>query len=194
MIFTYNDLIFNEEIPAGLRDVMRIGESGSLPIVRKLDDRRVEFKIPEPFAPFLNATGAAILPKHVLEKTLKTRGPDGQLLFLSTWDTSTDPSTIVGNGPYKIKRFVPGERIVFESNEYYWDTGEDGRQKPYVKELIWPVVTSQDAEFVRFRSGDSDMVSVTPNIFPLVKQDEKRATTQYTKAAPSPLASSLRST
>lgn len=187
VVFTYNDLIFNEEIPAGLRDIMRIGAEGKLPTVRKLGDRRIEFKIPEPFAPFLQTTGAAILPKHVLEKTLTTRSPDGQPLFLSTWDTSTDPTKIVGNGPYKIKRFVPGERIVFESNEYYWDTGEDGRQKPYVKELIWPVVTSQDAEFVRFRSGDSDMVSVTPNIFPLVKQDEKQG--NYTVYEGGPAAS-----
>ncbi len=187
IIFTYNDLVFNEEIPAGLRDVMRIGAEGKLPTVRKLDDRRVEFQIPEPFAPFLRTTGAAILPKHILEKTITTRGPDGQLLFLSTWDTSADPTTIVGNGPYKIKQFVPGERIVFESNEYYWDTGEDGRQKPYIKELVWPVVTSQDAEFVRFRSGDSDTVSVTPNIFPLVKRDEKQS--NYTVYEGGPVAS-----
>ena len=136
MIFTYNDLIFNEEIPAGLRDVMRIGESGSLPVVRKLDDRRVEFKIPEPFAPFLNATGAAILPKTCARKDPQHPRPRWSAPVFIYLDTSTDPSTIVGNGPYKIKRFVPGERIVFESNEYYWDTGEDGRQKPYVKELI----------------------------------------------------------
>ncbi|MGB3769266.1 MAG: ABC transporter substrate-binding protein [Phormidesmis sp.] len=187
VVFTFNDLVFNEEIPAGLRDVMRIGEEGNLPVVRKLDDRRVEFKISEPFAPFLRITGAAILPKHVLEKTVTTKDADGQLLFLSTWDTSTDPTTIVGNGPYKIKQFVPGERIVFESNEYYWDTGADGRQKPYIKELIWPVVTSQDAEFVRFRSGDSDMVSVTPNTFPLVKQDEKQG--NYTVYEGGPVAS-----
>ena len=187
IIFTYNELIFNEEIPAGLRDIMRIGEEGKLPEVRKLDQRRVQFKISEPFAPFLRTTGAAILPKHILEETVTTKGSDGQLLFLSTWDTSTDPTKIVGNGPYKIKRFVPGERIVFESNEYYWDKGEDGVQKPYVKELIWPVVTSQDAEFVRFRSGDSDMVGVTPNIFPLVKQDEEQG--NYTVYEGGPVAS-----
>ena len=185
--FTYNDIIFNEEIPAGLRDIMRIGEAGSLPEVRKLDDRRVEFKISEPFAPFLRTTGAAILPKHILEETITQKGPDGQPRFLSTWDTSTDPTQIVGNGPYTIKKFVPGERIEFESNEYYWDVDENGRQKPYVKELIWPVVASQDAEFIRFRSGDSDVVSVTPNIFPLVKQDEKQG--NYTVYEGGPVAS-----
>ena len=187
VVFTYNDLIFNEEIPAGLRDIMRIGEAGNLPQVRKLDNRRVEFKISEPFAPFLRTTGAAILPKHVLEETVTQKGSDGQPLFVTTWDTSTDPSLIVGNGPYKIKNFDPGERITFESNKYYWDTGEDGVQKPYVKEMIWPVVTSQDAEFVRFRSGDSDMVGVTPNIFPLVKQDEEQG--NYTVYEGGPVAS-----
>ena len=187
VVFTYNDLIFNEEIPAGLRDIMRIGAEGKLPEVRKLDQRQIEFKIPEPFAPFLRTTGAAILPKHILEPTIASQDADGQLRFLSTWDTSTDPTEIVCNGPYKIKRFIPGERIVFESNEYYWDKGENDEQKPYVKELIWPVVTSQDAEFVRFRSGDSDMVSVTPNIFPLVKQDEEQG--NYTVFENGPVAS-----
>ena len=174
VVFTYNDLIFNEEVPTGLRDVMRIGAEGKLPTVRKLDDRRVQFQIPEPFAPFLPITGTAILPKHILEETVENRDADGQLIFLSTWSTSTDPTKIVGNGPYTIKRFVPGERIVFESNEYYWDHGEDGEQKPYIKEMVWPVVSSQDAEFVRFRSGDSDYMGVTPENFTLVKQDEEQ--------------------
>lgn len=187
VVFTYNDIILNEEIPTGFRDIMRIGAEGKLPEVRKLDERRVEFKISEPFAPFLGVTGAAIFPKHVLEETVSTKNEDGQPLFVSTWDTSTDPTQIVGNGPYKIKQFVPGERIVFEKNEYYWDVDEEGEQKPYVEEMIWPVVTSQDAEFVRFRSGDSDMVGVTPNIFPLVKQDEEQG--NYTVYEGGPVAS-----
>ena len=174
VVFTYNDLIFNEEIPTDTRDVLRIGEEGKLPTVTKLDERRVEFSIPEPFAPFLRVTGIAILPKHALEESVNTKDINGQPLFLSKWGTGEDPSNVVGNGPYTIKYFIPGERIAFERNPYYWKQGPNGEQQPYIEEIIWPVVNSQDAEFVRFRSGDSDLMSVTPDNFGLMKQDEEQ--------------------
>ncbi len=174
VVFTYNDLILNEEIPTDTRDILRIGEEGKLPTVRKLDGRRVEFKIPEPFAPFLRVTGIAILPKHALEESVKTKDVNGQPLFLSKWGTGTDPSTIVGNGLYTIKQFVPGERIVFQRNPYYWQKGSNGEQQPYIEQIVWPVVTSQDAEFVSFRSGDADLMDVTPDNFGLIKQDEEQ--------------------
>ncbi|MDX2096776.1 MAG: ABC transporter substrate-binding protein, partial [Leptolyngbyaceae cyanobacterium bins.59] len=58
--FTYNKIFFNEEIPTDYRDVLRIGEEGKLPQVRALDDRRIEFVLPEPFAPFLTAVGTVL--------------------------------------------------------------------------------------------------------------------------------------
>ena len=172
VLFTYNDLILNEEIPTDTRDILRIGAEGKLPTVSKLDADRVEFKIPEPFAPFLRVTGIGILPKHILEVTATTNDCDGQPLFLSTWGTNTDPSEIVGNGPYTIKAFIPGERIVFQRNPNYWEKGPNGEQQPYIEQVVWPVVSSQDAQFVRFRSGDADFMSVTPDNFALMKQDE----------------------
>ena len=53
VVFTYNDIYFNKEIPTDTKDAFKIGESGQLPKVKKLDDRRVEFTLPEPFRPFL---------------------------------------------------------------------------------------------------------------------------------------------
>ncbi len=172
VVFTYNDLILNEEITTDTRDILRIGVEGKLPVVRKLDERRVVFQIPEPFAPFLRVTGVAIMPKHILEESVTTKDANGQPLFMSTWGTNTDPATIVGSGPYTIQSFVPGERIVFQRNPYYWEKGPNDEPRPYIEEMIWPVVSSQDAQFVRFRSGDADLMAVTPDNFSLMKQDE----------------------
>ncbi len=174
IVFTFNDLVFNEEIPTDTRDILRIGEEGKLPAVRKLDERRVEFKIPEPFAPFLRVTGIGIMPKHILADSIKRKDGEGNLLFLTTWGTNSDPTKVVGNGPYTIKRFIPGERIVFQRNPYYWQKGPDGTQQPYIQEVTWPVVGSADAEFVSFRSGDADYMNVTPDNFSLIKRDEKQ--------------------
>ena len=174
VVFTYNDLILNEKIATDTRDILRIGAEGKLPEIRKLDERRVEFKIPEPFAPFLRVTGVAILPKHILQPTVESVDSQGVPDFMRTWGTDTDPTEVVGNGPYTIKQFVPGERIVFQANPYFWDKGPGGEQQPYIEEVIWPVVSSQDAQFVRFRSGDADLMAVTPDNFALMKQDEEQ--------------------
>ncbi|MGB5915173.1 MAG: ABC transporter substrate-binding protein, partial [Phormidesmis sp.] len=74
--------------------------------------------------------------------------------------------------PYTIQAFIPGERIIFQRNPYYWESGPNGEPRPYIEEMVWPVVSSQDAQFVRFRSGDADLMAVTPDNFSLMKQDE----------------------
>jgi peptide/nickel transport system substrate-binding protein len=78
VVFTYNDIYFNEAIPTPIRDSLKIGESGALPSVRKLDERKIEFTVPEPFAPFLRTATLAILPAHVLRESITTKRLSGQ--------------------------------------------------------------------------------------------------------------------
>lgn len=174
VVFTYNEVIFNEEIPTSSRDVLRIGQQGLLPAVSKLSDRQVQFQLPEPFAPFLRTTGMEILPAHALRPTLQERDADGNLRFLSTWGTSTPPDQVVSNGPYRIQRYLPSERVVFERNPYYWQQDEAGNPQPYIQELVWQIIESQDNELLQFRSGGLDLASVTPDSFALLKREEDR--------------------
>ena len=119
VVFSYNQIYLNDEIPTNSRDGLRVGTEGKLPEVRKLDNRRVEFAVPEPFAPFLRATGLEILPAHVLQSAVVERDANGSPKFLSTWGTDTNPAEIICNGPYRLKQYIPGERVVFERNPYY---------------------------------------------------------------------------
>ena len=52
VIFTYNDLVFNKDIPTSSKDLLRIGQSRKLPKLRKIDNLRIEFTLPEPFHRF----------------------------------------------------------------------------------------------------------------------------------------------
>jgi peptide/nickel transport system substrate-binding protein len=71
VLFTFNDIVFNEKIPSGSRDVLRIGKSQTLPKVQKLDDRRISFFMSEPFAPALRTIGGiGILPKITIFRNL----------------------------------------------------------------------------------------------------------------------------
>lgn len=183
VVFTYRDVIFNEKIPAESQEVLKIGENRTLPEVRKLDERRIEFTLAEPFAPFLSATSGpptdiVILPKHKLEQSVQTLDTNGNPLFLSTWGTDTDPSEIVVNGPYQIDQYRPGERVIFRRNPFFWEKDTQGQPLPYVDRIIWQIAESTDTQLLSFRSGDLDAVGdvrpLRPEYFELLKREEKR--------------------
>ncbi len=175
VVFTYNDIFFNDRIPTDIRDIFRIGESRALPKVRKLDDRRVEFTVPDTFAPFLRtAGGIAILPEHALRESVFTNNRDGKPKFLSTWGTDADPKKIIGSGPYTMESYSPNQRLIFRRNPYYWRKDAQGNSQPYIERLIWQIVENSDTGLIQFRSGGLDMLEIGPSSFQLLKREEKR--------------------
>jgi len=174
VIFTYNEIYFNEAIPTDSRDVLRIGESRALPTVKKLDGRRVEFTVPEPFAPFLRVTGLPILPAHVLRKFVQTKNRDGKPQFLTTWGVDTPPDKIVVSGAYSLERYDTTQRIIFRRNPYFWRKDKQGQQQPYIEKMVWQIVESTDTSLQQFRSGSLDSIGVSPDNFSLLKREEKR--------------------
>ncbi|MDZ4875140.1 MAG: putative ABC transporter-binding protein [Chroococcidiopsis cubana SAG 39.79] len=175
IVFTYNDIYFNEQIPTDIRDILRIGKSKALPKVRKLDSRRVEFTVPEPFAPFLRfAGGIVILPEHALRQSVETKNKDGRPQFLSTWGTDTDLQKIVVNGPFTLESYTVNQRIVFRRNPYYWRKDTQGNAVPYIERLIWQIVESPDTALIQFRSLGLDMLEIGPTSFQLLKREEDR--------------------
>jgi peptide/nickel transport system substrate-binding protein len=172
VLFTYNDIIFNEKIPTGSRDVMRVGKSQTLPKVEKLDDRRISFSLSEPFAPALRTLGGSgILPKHIFESTIKEdpKATDKKLKFLETWTLSTPVNQLVGSGPYIIQEYRPSERIIYKPNPYYWKKGT-----PYIEKLVMQIVESPDTALLRFRSQDLDMYRLRGEDYQLLKRFEER--------------------
>ncbi len=188
VVFTYNQLYLNPDIPTGMRDVLRIGQSGALPKVTKVNDRQVKFTTPEPFAPFLGVTGAEILPAHILKKTVEQKDNQGQLKFLSTWTVDTPPEQIVASSAYKLKSYATAQRVVFEENPYYWKknvVNENfpyinwkknvvNENFPYIKEVVWEIIESTDTALMQFRSGGLDNISVSPEYFSLLKKEEDK--------------------
>lgn len=168
VVFTYNDIYFNEKIPSSISDVLRIGNSRAFPTVQKLDDRRIEFTVPEPFAPFLRSTALAILPAHALRESVNTLDQDGNPQFLSVWGTNTPPEEIIVNGPYMLENYRTSERVTFRANPYYWR-----ENKPYIQRVVWEIVESQDTSVLQFMAQRLDAISVRPEDFPLLKKKEE---------------------
>lgn len=175
IIFSYEKIYFNDKIPSGLKDTLRVGMSRKFPKLKKLDSRRVEFSVAEPFAPFIRyAGGIPILPAHILQESISNTEPDGKPKFLSTWGTDTDPKKIVGNGQYRMLSYTPNQRVVLERNPYFWRKDAEGNSQPYIQQIVWQIIENTDTQLLNFRSGDLDTLDVQPEVFPLLKREEKR--------------------
>jgi peptide/nickel transport system substrate-binding protein len=183
VVFTYEEIVFNPEIATDQKDALKIGTSSTFPKIRKLDERRVEFTLPEPFAPFLRITsgpqdGIVILPKHILRESVITKDAKGNPTFGSTWGTDANPQEIVVNGAYRIASYVPSQRIVLERNPYYWRKDAQGNPQPYIQRIVWQIVESQETALLQFRSGGLDLTegwgSMPVEYFGLLKREEKR--------------------
>ncbi|HSV43906.1 MAG TPA: ABC transporter substrate-binding protein, partial [Candidatus Bathyarchaeia archaeon] len=172
VVFTFNELIYNDQIPSSARDVLSI--EGKEFVVTKVDDYTVQFSLPVKFAPFLSAMTQEILPKHCLEKSVA----DGDFTF--AWGIDTPPARIVGTGAFRLARYLPGERIVFERNPYYWKRSAGGDALPYLDGMIFLIVQNQDAVVLKFLEGEVDYCAVRGIDYPLLKPlEEKKNFTLY---------------
>lgn len=183
VIFTYEDIVFNPEIATDQKDVLRIGRNRLFPKIRKLDNRRIEFILPEPFAPFLRITsgaqdGVVILPKHILSESITSKDANGNPKFASTWGTDTKPENIVVNGAYRIVNYTPSERVILQRNPHYWRKDEQGNSQPYIERIVWQIVESTETALLQFRSGGLDITdgwgAMPSENFGLLKREEKR--------------------
>ncbi len=185
VVFTFRDVYLNPKIESGSKDILRVGLKGELPSVKKLDDRRIEFAIPEPFAPFIRFVGGVpILPAHILKKSITTTDDKGNLEFLSTWSLQTNPRDVVGAGAYVMESYTPGQRVILRRNPYYWRKDEQGNPQPHIERIVWQIIESTDAQIIRFRSGELDTVGVPSDAFQLVKQDEKQGSYRVYNGGP----------
>ncbi len=172
VIFTFNDLIYNPDIPSSARDIFTV--KGQVFKVEKIDDYTVLFTLPVKFAPFLRGMGQAILPKHKLKNIVD----EGKFNF--TWGIDTPPSEIVGTGAYRLIKYSPGQRLIFERNLYYWKHSKQGDRLPYINKIIYLIVQNQDVALLKFIEGATDYYSFRGMDYPLLKPLEaKRNFTVY---------------
>lgn len=166
VVFTFK-VFLDEKVASSQRSLLMVG--GKPVRVEKIDAYRLRFTFPAPYAVaerFFDSI--VILPRHLLEKEYN----EGRIN--EAWNVSTPPEKIVGLGPFRLKRFVPGERTVLERNPYYWKVDAKGQRLPYLNELVFLTVPNQDAEAVRFRAGDTQITgNLNTENFTALQKDEK---------------------
>ncbi len=150
------DIAGLDEVSSGKATMDKLG-------VKLVDNNTVEFTMVAPAPYFPDKTlMVTISPKHVIKTT------DGPV----TW--STDPSTAVASGPFKLAKWDKGKEIVFTANDKY-----TGVFKPFLKEIRL-IVGSKDAVMPAYQAGDIDAVAyeginVTPGDIAQAKADPAKA-------------------
>lgn len=183
--FDADDVIFSftvyldEAVDSPQRDLLMI--DGKPPIVTKLDQYTVRFTLPRPYAAAERLfDGFAMLPRHNLEKPYR----DGKLV--QAWSLNTPPNEVVGLGPFRVKQYLPGQRIVLERNPYYWKTDRDNHRLPYLDEIVFLFVGSEDAQVMRFEAGETDLINrLSSENYALLSREQSRTGLQLADLGPS---------
>lgn len=180
VVFTYKEIIDNKNIPNNYRDGLVIPtEAGDkFPEVKKIDDLTVEIKTAKPFVPFLRGLSDPIMPKHVFDGT--TQLQNGKVAYNSMWGLNSDVSKIVVNGPWKIKEYLAGQRIVLEPNPNYYLKDKEGNQLPYLKEFVTMEVQDLNTDVIKFDAKETDALSLRAEDYDLLADKDKQQKDNFT--------------
>ena len=159
--FDADDVVFSfkvyldDKVHSPQRDLLQVG--GKPIQVRKLGPYRVVFDLPAPYAAAERLfDSVSILPRHLLQHAYE----EGTIS--KAWGLATPPAEIAGLGPFRFKQYLPGQQIVLERNPFYWKADARKNRLPYLDEVAFLVVPTEDAEVIRFQAGDVDVIKVNP--------------------------------
>jgi peptide/nickel transport system substrate-binding protein len=155
---TSDDVIFTIQmmssdgspLPADVRDFWKQIE------ITRLDDNTIQFKLPEPFAPFLDYLTFGILPSHLVGD-------------LSLAELENDPFNLnpVGSGPYRFDHLITKEGqitgVVLSSFKDYY------AQRAYIDQIALQYYPDAAAVYSAYQSGDiAGIGNVSQDILPKV--------------------------
>jgi len=136
VVFTYETVI-NPRIPTPYSSTF-----GPVKTVEALDKYTVRVTYHEPFAPALESWGMGIIPKHILEDK-----------DLTNEYYSRNP---IGTGPYKLREWTTGQKIVLERNGAYFEG------VPGIERFIARIIPDTATMFLELKFGGIDFMGLTP--------------------------------
>ena len=178
---TSADVVFSVRAALGTPAGADLKVDGQPATVRALDDHTVVLTFPAPYGPGLSILeNLPVLPQHKLEAAM-TAGT-----LASVWATSVAPGEIVGAGPFVLKEYVPGQRLLFARNPHFFGRDDAGTPLPYVDEIDISIVPEANTELLRLQSGDADVITnfVSAEDLAVLRQAEASGRVRLTDAGP----------
>ena len=143
--FTYESIV-DPKSASPLATLMDSVDSVSAP-----SPTSVQFKLKRPDPAFEDKLQIGIVPERLLKgKALKTAS------------FNRKP---VGTGPYVLKEFSPGSRIVMEANAQYF------RGTPKIKRIVLTAVEDENARVAQLEKGSIDAAGIVPKLAPRARRN-----------------------
>jgi peptide/nickel transport system substrate-binding protein len=158
VMFTW-DVVLDENIKeSAIRDVFKEGTDAGgksiYPALEKVDDYTVRFTLHSPNAMFLDQiVNLFPIPKHKWESVWRAGN------FAQAMKLTDNLDDIVSIGPYRLKEYVPGQRVVLERNPYFWKVDKKGQRLPYLDRLIFVIAKDFTTIQAKFQAGEIDMLA-----------------------------------
>lgn len=156
VMFTW-DVICDEKVDNAIRDVFKEGVSDGKPLyptLEKLDDVTIRFTLHNPNAMFLDEmVNFFPIPRHKWESTWRA----GK--FNEAMKLTDKPEDIVSSGPFRLKEYVSGQRVVLERNPYFWKVDKNGQRLPYLDRMIFIIAKDFTTILAKFQAGEIDMLA-----------------------------------
>ncbi len=151
--FTSRDVLFTYKAVTDPRNPTPYsGIYGPVEKVEALDRYTVRVLYKEPFAPALESWGMGIMPSHLLE------GKD-----LAKSEFNRRP---VGTGPYKLAKWITGQRIELERFDKYFEG------TPGIRRYISRIIPDLSTMFLELKFGGIDYMGLTPSQYKLKADTE----------------------
>jgi peptide/nickel transport system substrate-binding protein len=156
--FTADDVMFTFQVIADPEAAVPLADQvkvdGEFPAVTKIDDYTVKFSYRRPVGMGLRSLDSVpIVPRSRLLKAYQ------QKAIAAAWGPATVPGDVVGLGPFRLRDYQRGVKVVLEKNPYYWKRDKASQPLPYLDTITFLVLPDRNAEALRFQAGELDLVN-----------------------------------
>lgn len=143
---TLEDVIYSYEKLAGLNGAQPLSSKFSnVTSITKVDEDTLSFTLSQPTASFLSTLIEPVVPA----------------------DYENQASAPVGTGPFAFNTYIPGQKIVLDRNENYYDEG----RMPSIDQIEFNIMTDENSILMALKSGTLDIAQVLSMSVPAVEKD-----------------------
>lgn len=162
VVFWYNEIAgdpaFQSSGYSGQFVSMPDGTSVRIECV-KINNRQFDFVFPRIIADPLLATNMSFCPSFIYKKAKEEKGAEGvKDLFKASCNVREIPSM----GRWYIAEYIPGQRIVYKKNPYYWEKDSQGKTTTYIDTKTVQIVGNPRTEYLLFKQGKMESYSPVP--------------------------------
>jgi peptide/nickel transport system substrate-binding protein len=171
VVFTFQ-VLSDPNIQSSMAGQIEI--DGAFPSVTKIDDFAVRLSFKRPVGMGLRMLDSIpIVPKNRLFKAYQ----EGR--FATVWGPTVNPKDVVGLGPFRLREYQRGIRVVLERNPYYWKKDRAGQTLPYLDTITFLIIPDLNSQALRFQQGELDLVN-SPSLNPENYATLRRTQKEYT--------------